>query len=113
MAKIAPKPKADSDRTPTVPHKEIERMADAFINKGGKAIAVPQAPIAKGMRTSRSSKSNPDELVGITVKLLVSERDIINQLRTLRPRRGRVPSIDSWILEAVQEKIKRESKHKI
>ncbi|MGA0560767.1 hypothetical protein ACO2Q8_29145 [Larkinella sp. VNQ87] len=108
MAKLARRPKADDSRTATAtekPDKHVERLADAFINKGGKSIVNSTGPRATRGRVSE--QSDPEAKIGITVKLLVKERDEINQLRKGRPTRSHV-SLHDWIIEAVQEKLKKE-----
>ncbi|GAB4020634.1 hypothetical protein GCM10028808_62550 [Spirosoma migulaei] len=109
MAKLARRPKAeDSSNTVTAekPAKNVERLADAFINKGGKSLV--KSTVARNVRGRVSEQSDPDAKIGITVKLLVKERDVINQLREGRPTRSHV-SLHDWIIEAVQEKLKKES----
>ena len=109
MAKLARRPKAEDSSniaTGEKPVKNVERLADAFINKGGKSLVRNTAPLTTRGRVS--VQSDPEAEIGITVKLLVRERDDINELRRNRSTRSRV-SLHDWIIEAVQEKLKKES----
>lgn len=108
MAKLTRRPKADASSTAITtekPAKEVDRLADAFINKGGKSLV--SSPATQATKGRVSEQSDPEAKIGITVKLLVKERDEINQLREGRPTRSRV-SLHDWIIEAVQEKLKKE-----
>jgi len=108
MAKLTRRPKADEGSTATAtekPAKNVDRLADAFINKGGKSLVSNAA--TRATRGRVSVQSDPEAKIGITVKLLVKERDEINQLRQGRPTRSHV-SLHDWIIEAVQEKLKKE-----
>lgn len=107
MAKLTRRPKEDSSTTAVEKSdRDVDRMADAFINKGGKSF-VSSAP-AQVTRGRISDQSDPEAKIGITVKLLVKERNAINQLREGRPTRSQV-SLHDWIIEAVQEKLKKEA----
>ena len=113
MAKLTRRPKAeDSSITNTAdkPNKNVDRMADAFISKGGKSLVHTTVPLSTRGRVSE--QSDPEAKIGITVKLLVKERDTINQLRKGRPTRSQV-SLHDWIIEAVQEKLKKEGNSQI
>ena len=108
MAKLTRRPKADESSTATVtekPDKNVDRLADAFINKGGKSVISSVA--TRAIRGRVSVQSDPEAKIGITVKLLVKERDEINRLRQVRPTRSHV-SLHDWIIEAVQEKLEKE-----
>lgn len=108
MAKLARRPKADDSNAAasTIQSaKDIDRKADAFINKGGKSLITQVDKPA--IRGRISEQSDPEAKIGITVKLLVKERDEINKLREKRPTRSHV-SLHDWIIEAVQEKLKKE-----
>lgn len=108
MAKLTRRPKADDSSTATatdMPDKHVDRLADAFINKGGKSLV--SSATTRATRGRVSEQSDPEAKIGITVKLLVKERDEINQLRKGRPTRSHV-SLHDWIIEAVQEKLKKE-----
>lgn len=108
MAKLTRRPKVDESSTGTAtekPNKHVERLAEAFISKGGKSIV--SSPVTRATRGRVSEQSDPEAKIGITVKLLVKERDEINQLRKGRPTRAHV-SLHDWIIEAVQEKLKKE-----
>lgn len=108
MAKLTRRPKADelpSGNDIKMPDKNVDRLADAFISKGGKSIV--SSPAVRATRGRVSEQSDPEAKIGITVKLLVKERDEINHLRQGRPTRSHV-SLHDWIIEAVQEKLKKE-----
>lgn len=108
MAKLTRRPKTEESKAapvPEAPARNIDRLADAFISKGGKSlVSKPTSPPTRGRM---SEQSDPEAKIGITVKLLVKERDEINQLRQGRPTRSHV-SLHDWIIEAVQEKLKKE-----
>lgn len=108
MAKLTRRPKAEDSGTTAVvkPDRNVDRMADAFISKGGKSlVSSSQERVVRG-RTSE--QSDPEAKIGITVKLLVKERNTINRLRQERPTRSQV-SLHDWIIEAVQEKLEKEA----
>ena len=107
MAKLTRRPKVENASMPMEKSdQQVERLADAFINKGGKSIVQRTTPQTIHGRVS--GKSDPEAKIGITVKLFVKERDEINQLRKHRPIRAQV-SLHDWIIEAVQEKLKKET----
>jgi 3-hydroxyacyl-CoA dehydrogenase len=108
MAKLTRRPKAEDSNITAIekPDRNVDRMADAFINKGGKSlVSSSQEQVIRGRI---SEQSDPEAKIGITVKLLVKERNTINQLRKERPTRSQV-SLHDWIIEAVQEKLKKEA----
>lgn len=107
MAKLTRRPKEDpSTAAVEKSDRHVDRIADAFINKGGKSL-VSNTP-AQVTRGRTSDQSDPEAKIGITVKLLVKERNAINRLREERPTRSQV-SLHDWIIEAVQEKLKKEA----
>lgn len=109
MAKLAPRPKADtgSATDSKKSNKDIDRLADDFINKGGKSIIHNGA--SRTGRGRRSEQTNPDAEIGVTVKLLVKERDQIERIREARPKkRNKIMSLQEWIEEAIEDKRKRE-----
>lgn len=79
-----------------------EKKIREFINKGG-STAADERPVTDG-----------DALKTLGLKLYASEIEKINELRSKRPksRSGRKLgiSLHDWIVEAVQERIKRETK---
>lgn len=88
-----------------------ENKALDFIKQGGsqahgdKSLEEPAPTIFnKGRYTT---KTNPDDQVSISIKLLVSERNKINELRAKRSLRNKV-SLQDWIIEAVNEKIEKD-----
>jgi hypothetical protein len=111
MGKLTGKPKtntADSIARAVEDPKDRDRRADAFINQGGKSLAPVTPSIPTVARGRVSEQADPEAKIGITVKLLVKERDAINELRRRRPTRSQV-SLHDWIIEAVQEKLKTDS----
>ncbi|MFD1145492.1 hypothetical protein ACFQ4C_30480 [Larkinella insperata] len=108
---IAPKPKK---REP-VSNLSDEQKAMDFIRQGG---GLPQKPepitpprpgiYSKGRHTT---KTDPNDEVSISIKLLVSERNKINEFRSERSARKKI-SLQDWIIEAVTEKIEREEKRR-
>ena len=107
MAKLTRKPKAEAgDLLTEKSTRELDRLAETFINKGGRSITQHEGPPLT--RGKLSEKLDPDAKIGITVKLLVRERDEINRLRANRSARDKV-SLHDWIIEAVQEKLKKEA----
>lgn len=110
MAKIARRPKSDFSNSTTLdkPNSNVERLAEDFIHGGGKSIPVKSPQKQRG---KVSTKTDPDAEIGITVKLLVRERDHIEKLREAKPKKRNKPiSLQEWIVEAIEEKKKRESK---
>lgn len=106
---IAPKPKKRNQES----EQSVEKQAMDFIKQGGgppqeaKPISENPAPIySKGRYTT---KTDPDDQVSISVKLLVSERNRINELRANRSVRKKA-SLQDWIIEAITEKLERDFK---
>ena len=108
---VAPKPK--SRKTEVVLD---DKKALDFIRQGG---SQPQgepsgetepltSPLGKGRYTT---KTNPNDQVSISIKLLVSERNQINDNRAKRLGRDK-KSLEGWIIEAINEKLERENKRK-
>ena len=108
---VAPKPK--SRKTEAILD---DKKALDFIRQGGSqpqgeasGEAEPQTnPTGKGRHTT---KTNPDDQVSISIKLLVSERNQINDNRAKRVGRDK-KSLEGWIIEAINEKLERENKRK-
>lgn len=89
---------------PVVNTKASEKKIRDVINRGGSTTLV-----------SRQSSKEKVELKGINVKFTVGEIDTIKALRAIRPIENRNSSkmsvsLHDWIVEAVQEKIKRDVK---
>jgi hypothetical protein len=106
---IAPKPKKRNQES----EQSVEKQAMDFIKQGGghpqeaKPTAELKAPIySKGRHTT---KTDPDDQVSISVKLLISERNKINELRATRSARNKA-SLQDWIIEAINEKLIRDYK---
>ncbi len=103
---ISPPPKKDNQSQPILEaepkiDKVIKKKQDAFINKGGKPVNETTAP------------SEEQVLKNINISLLESELKKINELRDKRRKpRGRkiAISLHDWIIEAIQEKIQKESR---
>ena len=84
--------------------KTSERKIREVINRGGSTTEV-----------SRQSSKEKVVLKGINVKFTVGEIDTIKALRSMRPIENRNSSkmsvsLHDWIVEAVQEKIKKDAK---
>lgn len=84
--------------------KASERKIRDVINRGGSTTEV-----------SRQNSKEKVVLKGINVKFTVAEIDTIKVLRSMRPVENRNSSkmsvsLHDWIVEAVQEKIKRDVK---
>jgi hypothetical protein len=89
---------------PVVNTKASEKKIRDVINRGGSITEV-----------SRQRNIEKVELKGINVKFTVGEIDTIKALRGIRPVENRNSSkmsvsLHDWIVEAVQEKIKRDVK---
>ncbi|MDQ1089992.1 MULTISPECIES: hypothetical protein [unclassified Siphonobacter] len=95
------------------------------INRGGSTTrSSPEPPqpeeLPKVTKTRKSAEKKvvaevvPEVLKRFSIELTESETDMIKQLRTHRPQRGRARkitiSVTDWIVEAVQEKIEREKR---
>ena len=102
---ISPPPKKDNQSQPILEaepkiDKVTKKKQDAFINKGGKPV-------------NQTVPSDKQVLKNINVSLLESELKTINELRDKRRKpRGRkiAISLHDWIIEAIQEKIQKESR---
>jgi 3-hydroxyacyl-CoA dehydrogenase len=102
---ISPPPKKDNQSQPILEaepkiDKVTKKKQDAFINKGGKPV-------------NETVPSDKQVLKNINVSLLESELKTINELRDKRRKpRGRkiAISLHDWIIEAIQEKIQKESR---
>lgn len=102
---ISPPPKKDNQSQPILEaepkiDKVTKKKQDAFINKGGKPV-------------NETEPSDQQILKNINVSLLESELKKINELRDKRRKpRGRkiAISLHDWIIEAIQEKIQKESR---
>lgn len=96
---LSPPPKKNTAETKT--DTADEKKIREFISKGGSTSADGQTAPAD------------DELKSIGLKLYASEIQKINELRAKRPksRSGRKAgiSLHDWVVEAVQEKIERET----
>lgn len=96
MVNFSPPPKkAASNEKKSASEKAIAQV----INKGGKPTKTENAK---------------DSFKNFNIKLLESEIDTINELRELRPRNRNGKrlgiSLHDWLIEAVQEKIKRDTR---
>lgn len=108
---VAPKPKSRKTETGFDNEKALD-----FIRQGGSqsqgdetAEQQPQTVVAgKGRHTT---KTDPNDQVSISIKLLVSERNQINDNRAKLSGRDK-KSLEGWIIEAITEKLERENKRK-
>lgn len=82
-----------------------------FIKQGGsqpKGEKLPEESAPPIFNKGRyTTKTDPNDQVSISIKLLVSERNAVNELRAKRSARNKV-SLQDWIIEAVNEKIVRD-----
>lgn len=92
-----------------------EKKALDFILQGGSQPQgeeiVPQPQRVNGSKGRHTTKTDPNDQVSISIKLLVSERNLINDNRAKRSGRERI-SLEGWIIEAVNEKLQREDKRR-
>lgn len=107
---VAPKPKSRK-----APAGFDDQKALDFIRQGGsqpqgeqQAESRPEPVSTKGRHTT---KTDPNDQVSISIKLLVSERNQINENRAKRSGRDK-KSLEGWIIEAITEKLERENKRK-
>lgn len=83
--------------------KVSESQIEAIINKGGKATT---ESVARDITLDNATKS-------IKLVMTADEMETIKQLRDKRPapRSRKIPiSVHDWVIEAIQEKIERESR---
>jgi hypothetical protein len=104
MGVSLPPKKKDSSETTILTNKGVsEKKIRDVINKGGSTT-----------KASQKNDTSKEQLKGINVKFTVSEIDAIKVLRDIRPagkRNGKISvSLHDWIVEAVQEKIKRDTR---
>lgn len=106
MAAVSGAPKRKEQAQPMPQNSVSEKDILDIINKGGTPTLKP--------KTEKSKSKNAEKGVkGITLLLTFDEMSSIDNLRNLRPKaRGKKKAISlhDWIVEAVQEKIERESK---
>ena len=80
-----------------------EQRIEAIINKGGKTTT-----------ESNEKPDDPTSTKSIKLIMTVNEMDRIKQLRDKRPAQSRsrkiTISVHDWVIEAIQEKIDRESR---
>lgn len=80
-----------------------ESQIEAIINKGGKATT----------ESAVKDTSSENETKSIKLIMTADEMETIKQLRNKRPapRSRKIPiSVHDWVIEAIQEKIERESR---
>lgn len=99
MSVSAP-PKKKASTTPVEPVVNTrDKKIDEIINRGSSTIA-------------KVAPATTDEVKNFNIKLLSSQLSEIDGLRAYRPRKVTSPklgiSLQDWILEAIEEKIKRE-----
>ena len=102
MAVSAP-PKRNKDAITSVAPATSEKKIEEIINRGSSTVGtVEPAAINDPIKT-------------VTVKMLSSQLHLVDSLRAKRPRKPTSPKLGisqvDWILEAIEEKIKREKKH--
>ncbi|MCU0471399.1 MAG: hypothetical protein MUF58_22720 [Arcicella sp.] len=103
---LPPRKKESSEVVISTNKGASEKKIRDVINKGGSTT-----------KASHQTDLSKEQLKGINVKFTVSEIDAIKVLRDIRPagkRNGKISvSLHDWIVEAVQEKIKRDMKKSI
>lgn len=107
---VAPKPKSRKASAAFDDQKALD-----FIRQGGsQSQADPpmeQRPEPVSTKGRYTTKTDPNDQVSISIKLLVSERNQINENRAKRSVRDK-KSLEGWIIEAITEKLERENKRK-
>lgn len=92
-----------------------DKKALDFIRQGGSQSQdekpAPQIQHVNGSKGRHTTKTDPNDQVSISIKLLVSERNHINESRAKRSGREKI-SLEGWIIEAVNEKLQREDKRR-
>ncbi len=86
-----------------------EKKVQEVINAGG----VPTSVITKHKLIIKESNRIEGAIKNINIKFLATEGEIIEKLRDARPkiRNKKITiSLHDWIIEAIQEKIKKEAK---
>lgn len=99
----------------TIISKVDEKVINDIINNGGKTLSETITPKRKQKEKTdkvQLSKNRTNGLKGITLLLTLEEAEIIDKLRQSRiaPRGKKIAiSFHNWIIEAVQDKIEKES----
>lgn len=97
---VSAPPKKKAATAPIEPAATIrDKKIDEIINRGSSTVG-------------KAAPAVTDEVKNFNIKLLSSQLSEIDGLRAYRPRKPTSPklgiSLQDWILEAIEEKIKRE-----
>ncbi|GHB87319.1 hypothetical protein [Persicitalea jodogahamensis] len=97
-----PKRKGATDQAPSL-NIASERKMEEVINRGSTAVA-----------SRLSSEKDQPTVKNFNVRIMSDRLNVVNSLRDLRPKKPLSPkpgiSLQDWVLEAIEEKIKREQK---
>lgn len=96
------KPKLGLPPTAPVSNALSNQAMQAMINKGGSVLDDPAAD-------AKHLEPNEDKLKSFTFKIYESELALIRAIQDKLPKRDRI-SIHDFVLAAVKEKIKKETK---
>ena len=103
MAVSAP-PKKKPATAPEPTAKPNDKEIDAIINRGSSTVTAVEP-----------QQQAPETVKNFNVKILSSRLAAIDELRAKRPKKPISPklgvSLQDWMIEAIEEKIKRERKH--
>lgn len=107
---VSPKPKSRKTDASVDDKKALD-----FIRQGGSQPVRDEPKDQPSLQISTkgryTTKTDPNDQVSISIKLLVSERNQINEDRARRSGRDK-KSLEGWIIEAISEKLERENKRK-
>ena len=109
---VAPKPKSRKSGSDFDNEKALEFIRQGGSQSQGDEPAEQQTQTTLSSKGRHSTKTDPNDQVSISIKLLISERNRINDDRAKRSGRDK-KSLEGWIIEAITEKLRRENKHRI
>lgn len=96
-----PKKRIDAVVPDKAAAKQQEQKIDEIISRGGSSV-------------KKVETQEPERIKNFNIKITAGQLAVIDQLRAQRPRKPTSPklaiSLQDWILEAIQEKVKREKK---
>ena len=102
MAVTPPPPRRKPATEPVAePKKASEKDIEAIIGRGGSSV-------------SKDSSAESPTIKNFNVRILSDRLDAVNALREKRPKKALSPklgiSLQDWMMEAIEEKIRRDEK---
>ena len=109
---VAPKPKSRKPESSLDDKKALDFIRQGGSQSQGDEPTERQTQTTLSGKGRHSTKTDPNDQVSISIKLLISERNRINDDRAKRSGRDK-KSLEGWIIEAITEKMGRENKRRI